>query len=79
MGREQYLLHEPDNKAINGFDPNRRWFGICENKLSSRNPTQQKEHPSGLEPGRDGYIYILNFLNMLHTLHFFLFKMPFIS
>jgi hypothetical protein len=24
-------------------------------------------------------IYVLNFLNMLHTLHFFLFKMPFIS
>jgi hypothetical protein len=24
-------------------------------------------------------IYVLNFLNMLHTLNFFLFKMPFIS
>jgi predicted acetyltransferase len=24
-------------------------------------------------------VYILNFLNMLHTLHLFLFKMPFIS
>ena len=24
-------------------------------------------------------IYVLNILNMLHTLHFFLFKMPFIS
>jgi hypothetical protein len=62
MGREQYLLPSSSqttkqNMGLGHTAENPRY--IITSFMSSKNPSQLREHPPGLEPGMDGYNLII--------------------